>query len=66
MEKIFVQMLIIFYTTASPFLFLWFHKKVLNERWDNDIIDYLTVIIYLTSNVGASLIGYMIQECGKC
>lgn len=66
MDRIFVQLIIIGYTTTSPFLFLWFHKKVLNEKWDNDLTDYLTIIIYLTSNIIAAVIGYMIQECGRC
>lgn len=62
----FIQLSLIAYTTLSPFLFLWFHKIVLKQRWDWDLADGVTLALYLFSNIGAGYTSYMIQECGRC
>lgn len=64
--EIVLQFFLISYIISSPFLFLWFHKVILNEKWDNDLSDKVTLLIYLISNLTAALVSYLIQECNRC
>ena len=63
--KHFYELALISYVTASPFLFLWFHKKVLRQKWDNDLTDIVTASAYITSNVLAGWMAYLVQEWTK-
>lgn len=65
-ERHLIQLVLISYAVVSPFLFLWFHKVVLKQRWDWDMADGITLGLYLVSNVCSSFVSYMIQECGRC
>jgi hypothetical protein len=60
------QAALISYVISSPFLFLWFHKVVMKETWNNDLADRVTVKIYIISNIAAAAISYLIQECRQC
>lgn len=53
------------YTVASPFAFMWFHHAVLRQTWDNDLTDWVTVMIYIFSNVLVGILSFMVQE-GCC
>lgn len=64
--ELFLQLFLIGYVICSPFLFLWFHKNILHEKWDNDLSDKVTVSVYLSSNILAGFISYLIQECARC
>ncbi len=62
----FYAALLISYTVGSPFLFLWFHKVVLKQVWDNDLTDRVTIRLYVISNIAVQTLGYMLTECRKC
>lgn len=49
------------YVILSPFLFLWFHKKILKQKWDNDLTDWVTALIYIFSNIMVSMLDYAIE-----
>lgn len=53
------------YFVVSPFLFLWFHRSILGEVWDNDLADRVTVRLYVISNIAAAYMAYIVEECGK-
>ena len=59
--------LLTLYTISSPFAFMWFHHTVLRQRWDNDLADQVTVVLYVLSNLLAGVLGYWVQTagCGK-
>lgn len=54
------------YPIVSPFLFLWFHKRVLNQVWDDDLTDSVTVRLWIMSNIAVCYMAYVFEECGKC
>lgn len=54
------------YPVMSPFIFLWFHKNVLKQVWDNDLTDSVTVRLWIMSNIAACYMAYVVQECSKC
>ena len=60
------QAILIGYMVTSPFLFMWFHKIILKETWNNDLADKVTVQLYVMSNLAAVYTSYLIQECQKC
>lgn len=66
LSELFLQFFLISYIICSPFLFLWFHKNILKEKWDNDTSDKVTVCIYIFSNFMACIVSYLIQECARC
>ena len=62
MLKASYEIFLISYTVCSPFLFMWFHKRVLKEKWDGDGADFITAAAYITSNIMAQILMYFIQE----
>lgn len=64
LEMIF-QILLMAYIVTSPFIFMWFHKVVLKEEWNDDWADRVTLRLYIFSNIGAMTISYIMQECDK-
>jgi|GEM_PF-6101414 len=54
------------YPIISPFMFLWFHQKVMKQQWDDDLADSVTIRLWIMSNVAACYMAYVVEECGKC
>jgi hypothetical protein len=53
------------YVVSSPLVFLWFHAKVMNQKWDDDMADRVTIRLYILSNLGALFLAYSLIENWK-